>query len=258
MKLPFVKMQAQGNDFVIVNSDAARLGSEQLPALARAVCDRHYGLGADGLVYLETDPIRMTIHNSDGSRAEMCGSALRCCCALLHQKSRQSEFEINTDAGPLRARVLQQNPDYVIAEIGSPVMVQKDLVLGGFKGDHVTVGNPHFVIHVPELSTEQMLAEAPLLSAHPLFPEGVNIEFVRIKDDEHLEVLVWERGVGPTLACGTGAAAAVFSGQSRGFLQDKVNVVLPGGEVKIDRNGNLFLLGGETGFVAEGTYIWKI
>ncbi len=258
MNIPFVKMQAQGNDFVIVDALELIQNSEQITRLAKDVCLPHFGLGADGLVILDSQIPQMTIFNSDGSMAEMCGSALRCCCALLYTKNGKNEYEIKTGNGILKGFVDKINPEIVSVEIGNPVMISQDLTVEGVKGDYISVGNPHFVVFTNNVNSNPHQRLGQVISGKDVFVNGVNVEFARIISKREIELVVWERGVGATLACGTGATATVFSGQNRNLLGDEVLVHLPGGDVIIKKNPTGYILKGETAVVAEGVFKWKV
>jgi diaminopimelate epimerase len=261
MNIQFAKMQAQGNDFIIVNRGKVVLENALLPKLAQDVCNRHFGIGADGLVLLDTDKrekVHMAIYNADGSKAEMCGSALRCCCVLLTKDSNSKEIEIFTDSGLSKGIIDNENQNYVTVEIGSPKMVKYSFILDGFKGDYVTIGNPHFVIYTHDLTSNPHLSAGKALSENSQFTNGANIEFVKVITKDEIDMVIWERGAGVTLACGTGATAAVFSGQYNHLLNDKVKVNVPGGSITITKKSETYYLGGEVSFVGTGDYIWTI
>jgi diaminopimelate epimerase len=258
MTIPFIKMHAQGNDFVILQDFAVKIQQADLPRLAIGVCDRHFGIGADGLVLLETGKPSMEIFNADGSRAEMCGSALRCCCYLLSKSIGSQQVSIQTVNGLAEGTVDADNPLLVTVDIGKPEIVEQDIVLYGFTGDYVKVGNPHFVVYTDTLDDNPHLVYGQKLSEHPYFPDGANIEFVRLISRCEIELVVWERGVGATLACGTGSTAAVFSGIKAGKLDSNVSVSLPGGKIDVLADQQVYRIGGEVTFVAKGEYEWKI
>lgn len=260
MNIPFIKMHAQGNDFILLDSDKVTMAEADYPGLARAVCDRHFGIGADGLVVLHSimgkSPY-MAIYNADGTKPEMCGSALRCCCAWIAQLTGEKVITIRTDSGVLRGSIADANPLLVTVEIGKPELIKAAFELLGFKGDYVSVGNPHFVIFSDQADAQLTLENGKALSEHPAFEAGANIEFVKVISPSEIRMWVWERGVGITLACGTGATAVVFAGQYRGYLSDLVKVNLPGGYVTLSRLEDTFFLIGEVTYVASGEYLWK-
>lgn len=258
MNIPFVKMHAQGNDFVILESNNLIKVSIDFAKLAVDVCDRHFGIGADGLVVLNTHEPQMTIYNADGSRAEMCGSALRCCCYLMHKYTGSYEVSIQTDNGMSKGWIDQTEQKIVTVQIGAPQMITTNLEVGGFVGDYIKVGNPHFVILNSDFDNNPHLSFSKVLSEDNAFTEGANIEFVRINSRDEIDALVWERGVGATLACGTGSTASVFCGQSRGLLNDSVCVNLPGGSIQVFKMDGIFYLMGSVELVANGEYLWKV
>lgn len=258
MLIPFGKIQAQGNDFVVLQLLHTRETSLPPDALARDICDRRTGVGADGLVLLLAEAgadARMVIHNSDGSHALMCGSALRCCASLLHRLTGKTELRIATASGLKNASVRERQ---ISVNLGKPVLQEQDLDLEGVTGTVVEVGNLHFVSFQARLHGQE-LETGPRLERHPRFREGVNAEFARVVSRLEIEMKVWERGAGATQACGTGAVASVFSGINKGLLDNEVWVKMPGGAVHVARleNGE-FMLAGTVEHTFSGVYQWKI
>jgi diaminopimelate epimerase len=241
----FQKYEGLGNDFVVVDvANEAAVGSDW----ARAVCDRRRGVGADGILVIlpATEPgadARMRVINADGSIAEMCGNGLR--CAALHlaiaRGATKGEVRIQTDAG-VRDCLFERSGDSAIvtADMGV-IRVQGDVVLEA-AGERVVLtrvdaGNPHAVAIRP-VTREQFERLGPALSVASAFEAGANVEFVKM-DRDVLDVLVWERGAGPTLACGTGACAAVAAARAKGLLSTQRGVIvrLPGGELEVSFDG---------------------
>lgn len=251
-------MHAQGNDFVIINKDDVKFSEQDLIQLARDICDRHFGLGADGLVLLDYQNPEMIIYNADGSRAEICGSALRCCCRLIYGQTGKREIQFRTDVGMLQGLIDDDQDDSVTVEMTTPQMIQREITIDGFKGDYINVGNPHYVVFTDDLSQKPHIQFGEKLSKHKSFEHGANIEFVKIKSANQIEIVVWERGVGATLACGSGSVASVFSGHDQGLLEDKVLVKLPGGVITISRKQNIYYLAGKTTIVGEGEFLWRV
>ncbi|MBN9414372.1 diaminopimelate epimerase [bacterium SCN 62-11] len=238
--MTFEKWEGLGNDFVFV------AGDPPADAQARAIqwCDRRTGVGADGLVYLNDEP-RMVIFNSDGSRASTCGNALRCVGAWRAQRDRlplgQWE-EVATDSGQRRLRVLDS--ERVTVDMGPPGKVEgtQDLLPipeVGLPGHFLSMGNPHLVVLCPEGLPSRSDFESWGSKLTHSIPGGVNVEFVARRPDtpNALEVLVWERGAGPTQACGSGACAALVVAVRVGWVSGTSRVGLPGGELEIDWNG---------------------
>lgn len=261
MLIDFVKMQAQGNDFVILDHPGAALLNEDLSALAIAICDRHYGFGADGLVILTnsvTADARMIIYNSDGSRAAMCGSALRCLTRLQSKRTGRHCFELETDSGIKTCRL--EPDDVCTVGLGKPQMLDADKQVDEFKGSLVDVGNLHYVVYTNDLSEAPHMLFGARLERHSSFPIPVNVHFARVEDSETITLKIWETGAGATLACGTGATAAVMSGILNHGLRDSVTVRMPGGEVRVSRDlpGGNFELSGKVFHIGTGQFKWKI
>ena len=259
MKLNFFKMQAQGNDYLFFDFLHENVPQIDFPKLAQKICDRHFGVGADGIVLLlkssENDAI-MKIYNADGSQAEMCGSALRCTVAYLNSLSEKRTFSIQTKAGQrIGWLVSNEGSPVVKADFGLPKLLNKDLLkIGNFEGLAVSIGNPHFVTFVDNLDADIAEKFGPEIEINELFPERTNIEFVKIISLNKIEIKVWERGTGETLACGTGACAAVFAGIHQKLLENSVDVIFPGGTLKVEFNGESIFLTGKVDFVFSGVY----
>jgi diaminopimelate epimerase len=237
--LSFSKWEGLGNDFILLSALEARPGDPE--ALARNLCDRHRGVGADGLIFLGRPPgggLAMAIFNSDGSPARMCGNGLRCLAAFAHREGLMGdEVVFATASGPRRARILRKDPWLVEVELGVPE-VQPPAGAGvnghAFSLVPVSVGNPHRVLFVEQVHEVPLDSWGPSLERHPAFTERANVEFVEVRSPEHLVVRVWERGAGATQACGTGAAAALVAAVSCGRAARRARVDLPGGTLEVD------------------------
>ena len=244
MELKFVKYHGLGNDFILVE-DAGGFLLPQGEMLATALCHRQFGIGADGLVFItkDTDAYTMRIFNADGTEAEMCGNAVRCMADyLLHEGLVQSpDIEIGTISGTKLVRVEGERyvvdmgePDFPFSQ-GKAVEV---LSHGMTWNTHpVSMGNPHAVVFVDDLSELDFSTWGPRLEVAEVWPKGANIEFTQVISRDRLRVKVWERGAGPTLACGTGACAAAVVASKLGLTSELTNnpitVSLPGGELTI-------------------------
>jgi len=244
----FRKYEGLGNDFIVVDTRAWSADARERlsPSRARTLCDRHFGIGADGVLRL--DPAhdadaRMRVFNADGSEAEMCGNGLRCVARALsdgRERHGAVTVQVLTGAGRLTATV---TPDAVEADLGA---ARHDgrlaLDVGGevVVGRAVDLGNPHFVVDAPS-GRDDAARLGPLLQAHPAFPGGVNVSCRVLAPDGVLVLHVWERGCGLTLACGTGAAATASAAWLDGLVpQGVARVRLPGGELTlIERAGRL-------------------
>jgi len=240
------KAHAYGNDFLLV-ADEQIAGASDRRALARRVCDRHRGIGADGLVVFQPDDAgaRMALFNQDGSSAEVSGNGVRCLAVLLARDRRLragASLTIRTDAGPKRLTLLDRDAERpeirhrFRAEMGHPEGLQKrDFEVGGSTVSAVTlrVGNPQCVVLGP-LTAERLERIGGGLSTHAAFPEGTNVELALVEAPDRVRILIWERGVGPTEASGTGACAAAVAAARTGRAQRKLTVTLPGGDLLIE------------------------
>lgn len=237
--MTFSKWEGLGNDFIFMQGDAPPQASEW----ARNWCQRRTGIGADGLVFVNAEP-RMVIFNADGSRAQMCGNALRCIGAWRHQQGQLAlnHWEtVQTDSGARAVRVLR--PGWVEVDMGQPQPLENFPPLlpipeVGLPGHFLSMGNPHLVVLCPEglPSLADFERWGPRLSQASFAPPGgINVEFVARRQDG-LQLLVWERGAGPTQSCGTGACAALVVAVRVGWVQGSTTVGLPGGDLKIDWN----------------------
>lgn len=251
----FSKWEGLGNDFVVLD---ARAGLPPEPAdLARLLCDRHFGVGADGLALVTASEngaaFGMEIYNADGSHAMMCGNALRCLAALAQREGFAPPVDwmtIHTASGDKRARITSKAPWEVEVDMGPPVALngrgstdEASIELDGVphRAFLTSMGNPHLVI--PVESFEGWERHGALLERGPLAPpDGINVEFVKA-DGDRLTVKVWERGAGPTLACGTGACAAVVALADHGLAPRACTVNLPGGDLHIDWQETVFMRG---------------
>lgn len=250
--LPFTKYHGIGNDFLVIDAPAPFP-----PETARSLCDRHFGVGADGILLLSPHPnadARMIIQNADGSQPEMCGNGLRCAAFHLARTTVRAPatvaLRIQTDAGPKTCQVAPQ-PDGATATVTidlgySTVPTAHTVSLDGHSVTLFTtsIGNPHAVLFHPQLD---FASTAPRLATHTDFPNGVNVSFVVVEPGPSFSVRVWERGVGPTLACGTAAAAvaAVAVYNHLAAAGHPLTITLPGGQlsVTLDTHGQALLTG---------------
>lgn len=256
MLLPFSKYHGLGNDFIVIEAEGEGLFT---PELAQRLCDRHFGVGADGVLLLspsETADARLVILNADGSRPEMCGNGLR--CVALHLKQRGSErgrLAVATDAGLLDCELEERGDVAWITLTLGRAQVIGQLSVRGQEFTRISVGNPHAVLFDGAFGPEEIDGFAKEVSGN--IAGGANIEFARVVAPKELNVVVWERGVGWTLACGTGAVAAVVAAATRGLVpyDDKIEVRLPGGllEVVVRREDLACTLSGPAVHVFDGS-----
>ena len=229
--MEFVKMEGLGNDFVVIQGPLQPTSDD-----VRRWCDRRRGIGADGVLVVtavDEHKVAMEYWNADGSAAEMCGNGLRCVAKYSLDRGLVSgpELEVLTEAGLRRVVV---GPQAVRAELG-PVQAEGGSVeLAGYDLATVSVGNPHAVTFVEDCYAVPVQAVGPVVEGDPRYPDRTNVEFATVIAPDRIALRVWERGVGETLACGTGAAAAVAEGERSGRTGSSVTVVLPGGELLVE------------------------
>lgn len=254
--MKFTKMHGLGNDFILVEASAGgpRLTSSRF---ARAVCDRHQGIGADGLVVVSRSDkadCRMTIINSDGTEAQSCGNALRCVAHFAHQRSYGSgkTLSIETLAGIQVAHIMSpgEYSSVVQVDMGHPLLAPADFPAtvtgpgpilaqevatdyGTYRVALIRVGVPHAIIFVDELTSVDLVREGRALERHPAFIDGANVNFVQQVGENHFAVRVWERGAGETMACGTGACAVAVAAILLGKAGNDIRIALPGGDLSI-------------------------
>lgn len=252
----FTKMHGLGNDFIVV------AGEKELPVgvdqLAVRLCNRFFGIGADGLVYIlpsDKADFRMRIINSDGSEAEQCGNAIRCVSKYVYDHKLINKTEITVEtigAGVQKVQLNVQNEKVqtvrvdmgqpslhgleVPTTVDEPRVVNHPIEVDGreFRFTAVSMGNPHCVIYVDDAVNFDLAAWGPKLEVHPMFPRKINVEFVTVKNRIYMDMRVWERGAGPTLACGTGACATLVSSVLNGLTDREATVSLKGGDLFIE------------------------
>jgi diaminopimelate epimerase len=260
------KAHAYGNDFLYERADD--WSRRDWSAHARQTCDRHRGAGADGLIiYAPTATgARMRLFNADGSNSEVSGNGVRGLAAWLCWKATEAgrtlpgELIIDTDAGPKRLELLAaEGPRFTLrAAMGPPTEVTQTTL--DVAGERVTaivlrVGNPQCVVLEPVLDEERYRRLGPALATHVAFPHGTNVEFARVTHPRRVDILIWERGVGPTLASGTGACAAAVAAMAYGGAERSVDVVSPGGAQRVDWTDDGLFLTGWAEVVWEGQWI---
>ncbi|MGB9876517.1 MAG: diaminopimelate epimerase [bacterium] len=263
----FTKLQATGNDFVLINCFEESLQDVPLDTLARNICDRHFGIGGDGLLLLLPSKVanfRMRIFNSDGSEAEMCGNGIRCFALYIYEHKMWEEkgVDIETLAGVKRVKVLTEGKkvEGVRVGMGLPIFQRESIPVKGrdnplnmslraggrrWEVSALSMGNPHCVILVDDVENFPVEKIGPEIEKHPLFPNRTNVEFVEVLNREELKVRVWERGVGETLACGTGACASLVVTALKGLTSRTAKVRLKGGNLQVEwqEAGEVFLTG---------------
>lgn len=239
MRIAVTKMHGARNDFVIL--DRRRMKSGDFRAFARWVCDRHSGIGADGVIAIESSGLadaRMRIINADGSEAEMCGNGIRCAARWLDEQQPGGNRTFETDAGLIATQIVTRGREYAVrVAMGRPIIDEIFLPSLG-SASFVELGNPHVVFFrraVAELDLEIVGAQ---LQKDPEFPNGTNVHVAARNDDGALSVRHWERGVGLTMACGTGAVACAAVAVKTGIAPSPVELLVPGGRLVVEWGGN--------------------
>lgn len=271
----FTKMHGLGNDYVCINCFRERV--EDPSGFARTLCDRHYGIGADGLILIcpsKVSDFKMEIYNSDGSVAGMCGNGIRCLGKYVYdyRLTGKETLSIETKSGIRNMHLHIQDGkacgamvDMGVPRLNAhsiPILSEKDLVINdpievqkkNYRMTGISMGNPHAVIFSEEINGISLEETGRELEFHPRFPERANIEFCHVTARDRMEIRVWERGVGETLACGTGACAAVVASVLNDLTDEEVIVKLLGGELSVrwDREVNHVFLEGPAVKVFDG------
>jgi diaminopimelate epimerase len=259
--LPFLKMHGLGNDFVVI--DARKVAVVVTPALARALGDRHRGVGFDQLALINSDlraDARLTFYNADGTIAGACGNATRCIARYLLDESGADRVTLQTDRGLLAAedagggltRVNMGDPQLDWAEV--PLARPLDPLHLPLEGDPVAVGmgNPHCIHFVPDADAVDVAARGSRVEHDPLFPQATNVEFASLTGPDRLRMRVWERGTGITLACGSGTCATAVAAHLRGLTGRRVTVDVDGGTLEIDWRDDGVWMTGPTAIVFSG------
>jgi diaminopimelate epimerase len=278
----FTKMQGTGNDFIMINGFMEHIEEQAYSSLAKQLCDRHFGVGADGIIIAlpsQSQDIQMRIFNADGSEAEMCGNGIRCFALFVKTEGllTQNTFNVETLAGKIVPEIMDfptENSALVKVNMGFPLLSPQDIpttlsdkesltkqsmIINGetIEFTPVGMGNPHCVIFTDNITDKMVHTLGPVIENKvDIFPKKTNIEFIKIFSKEKIQMRVWERGSGETLACGTGACASVVAGILNGYLSNEVVVQLLGGELIINWSQNKpVLMTGEAKLVFTGKRI---
>ncbi len=281
-KFEFYKYQGNGNDFIIIdsrnNDSFNELISNDLFDIKR-LCDRNFGIGGDGIIFILNSEFdnnaKMIIFNSDGSEAEMCGNGIRCMIEYLNNQEEElinnSEYKIETKAG---IKIANYNCGQITVKMGKPIF-RNDLIPTNInnninklpyaefkyqnflcKGYAVGMGNPHLIFFVDDLNSISHKTLGPIFEENKFFPEKTNVHFCQIINNENINVKVWERGAGSTLACGTGACAIHVAARKLSKCKSKTSIDLPGGRLSIEwcKEGEDVLMTGIAKKVYEGSF----
>ena len=268
----FSKMHGLGNDYLCINcmNDKNIIEESKIPQIARYMCNRNFGIGSDGLILVKDSKVadaRMQIFNKDGTEAEMCGNGIRCFCKYIYDNKivEKQNLRIETKAGIKLAKLIVRNGEVQEVEIdmGRPIFDDsKNITIKNnykipiaininvndtkFIGNYISMGNPHLVIFVNNVENIDIEKYGPAIENMKCFPNKINVEFVQSLGRNTLKIRTWERGVGETYACGTGACAAFCIGYYKGLCSSFVKTILKGGELKISynkQNGHIFMSG---------------
>ena len=255
--MKFTKMQGIGNDYVYVNCLEEKVDHPE--ELAKLVSDRHFGIGSDGLILIKPSEVadfEMAMYNADGSRGEMCGNGIRCVAKYVYDRGLTDKthisietlagikyLELTVEKGQVsQVRVDMGEPELLAEKI--PVISQQEKVIDvpitagekEYRMTCVSMGNPHCVVFMEDVEHLEIEKIGPLFENHKLFPKRINTEFVKVIDRKTLQMRVWERGSGETLACGTGACATAVAAMLNGFCEEEVQIHLLGGDLTIEWN----------------------
>ena len=270
LMIPFRKMQGLGNDFVVF--DAREHAVPMTESRAKAIADRHFGVGCDTLVLIMPGDARvdarLRFFNADGGEVESCGNATRCVVRLLMDERGLARVRLDSKGGMLIGS--DAGRGLVTVDVGIPKFDWREIPLGteadtnrlaiSLDGDEISasavlMGNPHCILFVDDAERAPVTELGPRLETHPLFPTRINVEFAQVIDPRHIRMRVWERGVGVTMACGTGACATTVAAVRRGLAERKVEVELDGGALKLEwreEDGHVLMTGpGKTVFLGE-------
>ncbi len=276
--MKFTKMEGLGNDYVYVN--CFRETVDNPSEVAKKVSDRHFGIGSDGLILIKPSEVadfRMDMYNADGSQAEMCGNGIRCVAKYVYDYglTDKTSISIETLAGIkyLDLQVTDGKVSLITVNMGSPELipdkipvisdskrvVDEPIEVDGttYKMTCVSMGNPHCIVFVEDTASFPLETVGPLFENHERFPKRVNTEFIQLLDRKTVNMRVWERGSGETLACGTGACASAVACILNGLTEDEITLHLLGGDliVRWDQQDNLVYMTGPAGVVFDGEIV---
>jgi diaminopimelate epimerase len=271
MKIKFTKMHGLGNDFILIDCLDRELGNHPfLSNLSKKTCDRHFGIGADGLILIlssEKADFRMRIYNSDGTEAQMCGNGIRCFAKYVYENKLiiKNKFTVETLAGTITPELIFKDEKIsgIRVNMGIPKLKKSEIPVKGsdnlpvinetlkvnskinIKITCISMGNPHCIIFIKDIQTIPVNEIGPKIENHPIFPEKTNVEFIQILNRKEINFRVWERGVGETLACGTGACAALVASVLNKKSERQAIIHLTGGDLDIEwiENGPVFMTG---------------
>ncbi|AUN15425.1 diaminopimelate epimerase [Paraclostridium sordellii] len=271
----FWKLHGVGNDFIAIDGRFDNIDSNDYSDLAKRVCHRHFGIGADGLLVVKNSDVcdvEMVYYNSDGSRANMCGNGLRCFCKFVYNNNivNENEFTVYTLDGVKKISLniyndkintirvnmgkANFNPKNIPVNTDKEVFINEKLVIDNkeFLVSSVLMGVPHTIVFVDEINKKDIYSYGELIEKNKVFPQNTNVNFVKIDDRDNIKVYTWERGCGYTLGCGTGMTASVIVANYLDKVDNIVNVSSEGGTVKIEILDDVYMIGNAVK-ICEGT-----
>ncbi|CEQ27868.1 diaminopimelate epimerase [Paraclostridium sordellii] len=271
----FWKLHGVGNDFIAIDGRFDNIDSNDYSDLAKRVCHRHFGIGADGLLVVKNSDVcdvEMVYYNSDGSRANMCGNGLRCFCKFVYDNNivNENEFTVYTLDGVKKISLniyndkintirvnmgkANFNPKNIPVNTDKEVFINEKLVIDNkeFLVSSVLMGVPHTIVFVDEINKKDIYRYGELIEKNKVFPQNTNVNFVKIDDRDNIKVYTWERGCGYTLGCGTGMTASVIVANYLDKVDNIVNVSSEGGTVKIEILDDVYMIGNAVK-ICEGT-----
>jgi diaminopimelate epimerase len=282
MKIDFTKMEGLGNDFIFIDDREGDIEKQiDFSFLSKKLCSRHFGIGADGIIIINKSKsydFKFTIYNSDGSQPQMCGNGMRCFAKYLYENKLTSKevLTVETEAGLIIPEIILDKNDkveFIRVDMGAPVLIPSKIPFVTqnekaikeklfFNDDNesieitaVSMGNPHAVLFVDDITTINVKKQGQKIENHEKFPEKTNVEFIEVVKEDELIMKVWERGAGQTLACGTGACAALVATYLNKKCLNKVLIHLEGGDLEIEWNlaNNHIYKTGNASFVFSGS-----
>lgn len=276
--LPFTKMHGIGNDFIILNNFVGDILHESYPKLALKLCDRHFGIGSDGIIILEKSKdylYKMRMFNPDGTESGACGNGSRCFALYLKYKNYVQDdfFIVEGPVGPLEITYLENDhvkinmgytslntEDIGIVDFDQPTFVNQPIKVhtDTFFATAVYTGNPHIVIFTEDITKIPLSTYGPILEFYPLFKNQANVHFAKVLSPTHIKMHTWEKGAGVTLACGSGACATAIAGFINQFCERKVKISTPGGSLDIDYLSNQTVcMSGPAELICEGDWYYQ-
>lgn len=277
--MKFTKMQGAGNDYVYINGFTEKIAQEEKPEWVRKVSDRHFGIGSDGAIFINPSDVadfEMEMYNADGTRSEMCGNGIRCVGKYVYDKGLTDKTQFTVvSAGKIKVldlTVENGKATFIKVNMGEPILEAKQVPVVSdseevidepiyisevdttYNMTCVSMGNPHAVVFMDDVENLAIEKIGPYFENHVRFPNRTNTEFVKVLDRNNVQMRVWERGTGETLACGTGCCATAVACILNGHTEEEVTVHVLGGKIKIfwDRESNLVYMTGPAETVFEG------